>query len=265
MLRNVFAKTLRDESHPLLWWTIGIIVLTLYLLLFYPTVRDTPSYGELLKAMPDSLKSLFSLTEDPTTPAGYIKAEFLSLLAPLIFMINAIAQGAHAISGEEEDGTLDLLLANPIPRAKVVIEKFYAICVVVGVLGLLMWLLLWLGGAIVHMHIGAYHLAAATLDVMLLGLFFGALALFVGCATGKHGLSIGISVALAIASYVWHSTAAIVASLKPWRIVSPFYHYIAGEPLSRGFDAGHAAVFVAGTLLFVALAIVSFDRRDLAV
>lgn len=265
MLRNVFAKTLRDESRPLLWWVIGIAALTLYLLAFYPTVRDNSSYADLLKAMPDSMKAMLNLVEDPTTPAGYVNAEFLGLTGPLLFMINAIAQGAHAIAGEEERGTLDLLLANPVPRAKVVIEKFYAICVVVGLLGLLIWLLLWVGGVLVQMHLSASHLAAATINMMLLGLLFGALALCVGSATGKRGLSIGIAAAVGIVSFVWNSTASTVDSMKPWRVLSPFYHYLAGEPLRYGFDARHAAVLVAGTLIFLAFAVVAFDRRDLAV
>ncbi len=264
MLRNVFAKTLRDESRPLFWWAIGIGALTLYLLLFYPTVRDNSSYAELLKAMPESMKAMLNLVEDPTTPAGYVNAEFLGLTAPLLFMINAIAQGAHAIAGEEERGTLDLLLANPVPRSKVVIEKFAAICVVVGVLGLLIWLLLWLGGMVVGMHIGAGHLAAATVNMMLLGLFFGALALCIGSASGTRGLSIGIAAAVGIVSFVWNSTASTVAAMKPWRVISPFYHYLAGEPLRRGFDVGHAAVLVAGIVLFLAFAVFAFDRRDLA-
>lgn len=265
MLRNIFAKSLRDESRTLIWWTVGLTALTLYLLLFFPTVRDNPSYGDLLKAMPDSLKALFSLTEDPTSPAGYVNVEFLGLMAPLMFMINAIAQGAHAIAGEEERRTLDLLLANPVPRAKVVIEKFYALCISVGVLGLITWLMLWLGGALVHMHLGADRLAAAVVNVMLLALLFGALALFVGCASGKHGLSIGISAAVGVAGYVWYSVGSIVTSLKPYRALSPFYHYIAGRPLLNGFDAQHEAVLLVSTLVFFALAIVAFDHRDLAV
>lgn len=264
MLRNVFAKTLRDESRPLLWWAIGIAALTLYLLAFYPTVRDNPSYAELLKAMPDSMKAMLNLVEDPTTPAGYVNAEFLGLTGPLLFMISAIAQGAHAIAGEEEHGTLDLLLANPVPRAKVVIEKFYAICVVVGMLGLLVWLLLWLGGTVVRMHLGTGNLAAAVVNMMLLGLFFGALALCIGGASGKRGLSIGLAAAVGIVSFVWNSTTSTVDAMKPWRVISPFYHYLAGEPLRRGFDAEHAAVLVAGTLIFLAFAVIAFDRRDLA-
>jgi len=265
MLRNIFAKSLRDESRPLIWWMVGLTALTLYLLFFYPTVRDNTSYGDLIKAMPDALKAIFSLTEDPTSPAGYIDAEFLGLTAPLMFMISAIAQGAHAIAGEEERRTLDLLLANPVPRARVVIEKFAASSAVIAALGLIIWLVLWLGGTVVGMHLGAVRLAAAVVDIMLLALLFGALALFVGCASGKHGLSIGIPAAIGLAGYMWYSVGSMVASLKPYRALSPFYHYIASRPLQHGFDVGHEAVLLTGTLVCLALAVVMFDRRDLAV
>ena len=48
-------------------------------------------------------------------------------MVPLLLLIAAIGAGARATAGEEERGTLDLLLANPISRRRLVLEKLAAL------------------------------------------------------------------------------------------------------------------------------------------
>jgi ABC-type transport system involved in multi-copper enzyme maturation permease subunit len=60
-------------------------------------------------------------------------------LAPLLFLIFAIGQGSGAIAGEEERGTLDLLLANPRSRVRIVLEKFGALALMTLGLAAMMW------------------------------------------------------------------------------------------------------------------------------
>ena len=48
-------------------------------------------------------------------------------MVPLLLMIAAIGAGAGAIAGEEERGTLELLLANPLSRRRLVLEKTAAV------------------------------------------------------------------------------------------------------------------------------------------
>jgi hypothetical protein len=45
--------------------------------------------------------------------------------------------------------------------------------------------------------------------------------------------------------------------------VSPHYHYIGYDPLANGLDVTHAATLLAMTAIFVVLAAVVFERRDL--
>ena len=45
MLRNVFLKSLRDQRRSLMFWGIGVAVLSLVTILFYPAVKDAPAEG----------------------------------------------------------------------------------------------------------------------------------------------------------------------------------------------------------------------------
>ena len=194
MLHNVFLKTLWDQRWSLPWWTIGLVALAVITLLFYPFVRDTPLLDELTEWMPEVLLRAF--------------------VVPLVLLAYAIVEGTGAIAGEEERGTLDLLLSNPLTRRRVVVEKFAALMGTTLVLAI--------GVAIVEMEISLGRVAEANLSARFLGMTFGAWALALGSITGKRGLSIGVASVLGFAAYFLNALAPLVKSLEPLTKLSPF-------------------------------------------
>jgi len=266
MLRDIWLKTLRDQRRPLLWYGVGLIALNAYVLAVYPTIRDNPDLNRTLQNLPDGVKALIGGTQlDLVSPAGYLQAEFFALVIPLLFLVYAILLGANAIAGEEERRTLDLLLSYPVTRGRVVREKFVALALLLCVLGTILWLALIVGAAAVGMQIGRGYLAAATASAVLLGLWFGALALVLGCATGKRGVALGASAAVAVAGYFAQSLASLVGGLRPIAKVSPFYYYANNEPLRHGLNLAHVAALLVATLVLIGIALALFKRRDLAV
>jgi ABC-2 type transport system permease protein len=266
MLRNAFLKTLRDARRAIAWWTVGLIAMTALMVAAYPSVRDNPDLNKMVEDYPDAFKAFLGLGEtvDYTSPAGYLNSELFSFVVPLLLLIAAIGAGARATAGEEERGTLDLLLANPISRRRLVLEKLAALCVEIVVLAVVLWLALIVGAGAVGMHISAAHLAAAIVAAALLASAFGAIALFLGALLGRRGAAVGIAAAGAVAAYLLSSLAELVTFLKPLRVASPFYHYAANDALRAGLAPEHLAVLIALVVVAALGAIVAFERRDLA-
>jgi ABC-2 type transport system permease protein len=266
MLRSVFYKTLRDQYRPLLWWGSSLIALALMVALFYPSIQAMPGFNAMIESAPEALMRAFvgDIT-DITSPEGYLNSQLFFFLVPLLLLIYAIGFGSAAIAGEEEQGTLDLLLANPLPRWRVVIDKFYAMVVATLALALCFWLGLVGGALAVQMEIGVGQITAATLSAVLLALVFGTLALALGCATGKRGLSAGVASGVAVAAYFLNAFAPLVEGLAPYRKLSPFYTYIGGDPLTNGLNWVHVIVLLGLTLVLLIVARITFDRRDLGV
>lgn len=264
MLRDVFLKTLRDTRRSLLWWSLGLVGLTAMMVAVYPTVRDNPDLNDLVEDYPEALKAFiaFGGDLDYVSGAGYLGSELFSFMVPLLLLIAAIGAGARAIAGEEESGTLDLLLANPISRRRLVVEKLGALAAEIAALALVLWLSLVVGVEAVGMGVSAAHLAAATGSAALLAFAFGALALLLGAATGRRALAVGVSSAGAVAAYLVNSLAALVDFLEPARTASPFYHYVASDPLRQGLALDHAGFLVLVGALAAALAPLFLDRRD---
>jgi ABC-2 type transport system permease protein len=267
MRRNVFLKTLLDARRALVWWSLGLIGMSTLMIAVYPTVRDNPDLNKMVSDYPEALKAFiaFGGDLDYVSGAGYLGSELFAFMVPLLLLIAAIGAGARAIAGEEERGTLDLLLANPLSRRRLVLDKLAAVAVEVAALSIVLIAALVVGVAIVGMNVSAAHLAAATVSAALLAFAFGAIALMVGAYSGHRGVAIGLAAAGAVAAYLVNSLAAIVTFLEPARAFSPFYHYVASDPLRQGLALDHVAFLVLVALAAAGLAIVAFERRDLAV
>ncbi len=267
MLRNVFLKTLRDTLRTLLWWSLGLVGMTALMIAVYPTVRDNPALNKLVEDYPDVLKAFiaFGGDVDYTSGPGYLGSELFSFMVPLILLIAAVGAGARAVAGEEEAGTLDLLLANPISRRRFALEKLAALAAEIALLSLVLWLSLLVGVEAVGMDVSPAHLAAATASAALLAVAFGAIAVLVGAATARRSLAIGVPVVGAVAAFLVNSLAALVDFLDPVKLASPFYHYAASEPLRHGLALDHAGFLVLLAVLAGVLAPLALERRDLQV
>ncbi len=266
MLRNVFAKTLRDYSRSLLWWGGGLVAYVLMIVLLYPSIRDQPGLNDMMKAAPEALMRAFvGDATDLISAKGYLNSQLFFFLLPLLLLIFTIGFGSSAIAGEEERGTLELLLSNPLPRRRIVLDKFAALAATTGILSLTFWVGLVGGALAVNMGVGLGQMTAATVSAVLLALAFGALALAGGCATGKRGLSIAVASSIGVLAYFLNAFAPLVEGGETWRKLSPFYYYIGADPLTNGLNAGHAAVLLGLTVVLVAIGVLAFERRDLAV
>ena len=117
---------------------------------------------------------------DITSPAGYLNSQIYAVMAPIVLLIFAIGAGAGAVAGEEERGTLDFLLAHPLRRRDYVVQRFLALTALVAALAGVLLATVWLTSLLVDLEIGLDRLAAASLSVGLLALFFGTVALAAG-------------------------------------------------------------------------------------
>jgi ABC-2 type transport system permease protein len=266
MLSSVFSKTLRERRRGFLWWSVGLVSFGAMYSAVFPSVRGNNSLNKLVQAYPQALKGFigFGGNLDISSGAGYLGSEVFSLVAPLIFLAMAIGAGAAAIAGEEERGTLDLLLSLPLTRSRCLLQKLGALVCEVLALGLVLWISLAILAPATGMHVSTLHLAAAALDLVLLTLVFGALALTIGAASGRRTLSIGLASGLAVASYVIAALAPLASWLDRVKLISPYYYYSHGDPLRHGLDLTDAIVLAVAALVIAAIAPLVFGRRDLA-
>jgi ABC-2 type transport system permease protein len=231
---------------------------------FYPTL-NSPEMIEFMKAYPKEIMDAMGIT-DLTTPEGYLGGTSYGILGPILIIFVGASLGTRAIAGEEEAGRLDVLLAHPVTRWRVVVERAVAMLVALVLAGTFLLIgMVAMSGVAEFSSIGAPNLAAASGQLVLLGLFFGSLALSVGAVTGSRGLTLGVVTAVAVLTYFANTLGPSVDWLAWSQDLSPFRYYSGGEPLRNGFQALDSLVLVVASLVLVAVAIVGFERRDVGV
>lgn len=264
MLRSVFGKSLWDQRRGIGIWTVAIAAVGVLYAAFWP-LMDNPDMAAVLDAYPPELLEALGFT-DITSPAGYLGATSYGLLGPILVLIFASVLGARAVAGDEESGRMDVLLAHPVERWQVVLQRAAAMLLAIALPVLVLFVALVIAsGPADFEEIGAENLAAASVHLGLLGLFFGALALAVGAATGSRGLAWGAVALVGILTYIANTLGPSIDAISWSQSLSPFYYYSGGRPLVNGFQPDDAAVLAAAALVLVAVAVLGFQRRDVAV
>ena len=266
MLKNLFLKTLRDQRRSTLIWGIVLFALALYTVLLYPMIQNMPGLDEMMAQLPEGMAEALAggPLSDLTSPTGYLNSQFYFMMVPLLFIIVTIGYGSGAIAGEEDKGTLEFLLANPVPRRRIVLHKSAVMVICLGVMALALWVAIVIGAVIVDMDVSAWRVLEATFSSMVLALVFGFVALFLGCVKGSRGLSIGVAGGLAFVTYLLNSLGGIVEALRGYRFLSPFFHNLDPNPLKNGLD-WHVLVLLGLAVVFFLASIPAFERRDVGV
>lgn len=266
MVSSVWVKTLRDQRRGLAAWVVALVLLVAMYAGFYPSFHGSSSYTDLVNQMPKALRDLFTAGTggDLSSGPGYIYMELLSFMAPTLVLLYAIGAGAQAVAGEEERHTLDLLLATPLTRRKLLLEKSLAISTGVGALAAAMGVAVVGFGNATGMGLSTVNVLASMVHLALLAMVFGALALCVGAATGRMALTRGVAGAVAVIAYLVNGFGSTVSWLAPLHKFSPFYQYAGHDPIRHGFSWLAVVVAVTTTLVLLAGAVALFERRDVS-
>jgi ABC-2 type transport system permease protein len=263
MLPSLVRQTLRDWRRMVFGWSVGLVAVSLIYVGSWASLKNNPDLLRLkTEALPKSLSVSLGIS-DLTSGTGYLQGTVYSLVGPLLLAMVAIMLGARAIAGPEDDHVMDLLLANPISRRGLVAQRAAALIAVLVGFGLILWIVPLVLSQSLDMGVSAVNVSAASLGLLLLGLLFGTLALAVGAATGRGSVAIGVAGTVAVAGYVIRALSESVSWMGGWRWISPFHYYLGSDPLHDGFNPGYLLVLAAASGVFVIIALVAFDRRDI--
>ncbi|MFN8052644.1 MAG: ABC transporter permease subunit [Acidimicrobiales bacterium] len=259
---SVLDRTRLHAQRAVRAWSIGIALTVLGLTAMYTSVSGNDALTKALEGYPKALQKLFSMS-DFTSGAGYLRAELFSFTVPLLLFIPAILWGSGALGDEESHGTIDLLLAAPISRRRVVLETWAGVAIDLVILGATLGVALVIGCAAFSVHVAVANLVAATVATTLLAVLFASIAQAAVAATGHTGVARGITAAVAVISYLLSSLAALVDAMRPFQPLSPWYHALGVDPVGTGFRLWHLGLLVGLIAIMVAVADRTYERRDL--
>ncbi|GAA4205890.1 ABC transporter permease subunit [Actinocatenispora rupis] len=260
---TVLLKHLRDNRRAFGGWAVAITAVATMYAAFWPVFGHNADLGRAMEAFPQSMKEAFHLT-DYSTASGYFGSTVFGLLVPILVAVFAISAGVRAIAGDENAGTLDLVLAHPVTRTRLALARYAATVlaiVAVGVLTLVVMLAIRIPADFAELSPG--DLTAVCVMLTLFGVCFASIGFGLGAYTGRRTIALGGAAYLAVATYLCSSFLPQIKGLGWVRWCSPFAWYLDGDPLTHGVNWVYAGLLAAVSLYFAALGVWQFRRRDL--
>ena len=122
---TLLRKNLSDRWGGTLVYALGIMGYILMITAVYPTFKKTmAAKSQLLKNYPKGLLQFFGVQNiNAASFNNYMTIELVGFIWVIIMAAFVIAWTRAMISGEIRDGTMELLLAQPVERWKVLVSE----------------------------------------------------------------------------------------------------------------------------------------------
>ena len=260
-LRSVFLKTLRDYRIPILGWGIGMGLVVVSPMASVATLVTTPQ----ARAQLASLAATFAWNADVVavdTIGGYATFK----IGVFIFLIAVwpLLAASRMLRGEEDRGSLDVLLSLPHPRLAVALEKLAAMWTALLAMGLLIGLLVFAGGQKFGADFGLGGGLLFGLNLALFCAVIGGVALLISQFTQESGPAAGWTAGLLLVFIVLDMVHRVIPNTEWISRFSPVYYYNLSKALvpSYGVNPGAMLLLVALTVILSGAALWLFVRRD---
>ena len=186
-------------------------------------------------------------------------------IAIALLGIFAIGMGAVAVAGERQRGTLEVLLARPLPRRGLVLTLTVALFGLIALVMAVMLAGMAIGaltqGILPQMNVS--RLPLVWLNGFLLWAAFGTFALATSVSFDRGGPAIGLSLAYLMLNYFLEILGSFVPGARWTQEYSLFHHFQPTEILTGAADPFDFVLLVVVGLVPLIYALIAFPRRDL--
>jgi ABC-2 type transport system permease protein len=259
--RNVFLKTLRDYRIAIIGWGVGMGLTIVSPMASVAALISTPAQHAALA----SIAAQFAWNADPVkadTVGGY--ATFKIGVFVFIACIWPLLAASRMLRGEEDRGSLDVLLSAPRTRLSIALQKVGAMWSALLVIGLISGVIAYLGGRAFQGDFTLVDGLLWGLDLALICMVFGGVALLISQFTHERGPAAGATGGLLVVFIVVDMVHRVIPGTDWLSRLSPIYYYNLSKPLiiSYGTSAGGMLVMLAIAVVLTGAGIWLFARRD---
>ena len=259
--KSIYLKTLRDFRIAILGWGVGMGLATFEVQATVGSLVSTPAARATLV----SLASSFAWNADPVavdTVGGY--ATWKVGIFFLLVAIWPLMACSRLLRGEEERGSLDVLLSLPRGRLRVALEKLAAVWTALLLMGLLIALITFAGGKSFNADYSLGDALLFGLNLVLICGVFGSIALLLSQFTQERGTAAGVTGGLLLVFIVLDMVHRVIPGTEWLSRLSPVYYYNLSKSLvpSYGTNPGAMLVLLGLSVLLSGAALWLFVRRD---
>lgn len=256
---------LRNESRTLLRGSVllaGLIfIMAVFMVAVFPGIQEEAAALE--DALPDYLIALLGFEELHTIEgftAGYIVPFLWVLLIGLYFAYTT----ASMISGDIRSRRMDLLLANPVSRESVVLQKYTSLWVPLVVLNAVLFAVLVVGTTVIGDPIDFGGLAAMQVLSIPYLLVCGAIGLVLSVVLDRAETAQAGAIGAVFVLWLLEGVAETEPDYELLGLIAPSWYYDPTAILVHGeYSLIDTAILLMAAVVLVGAAVVLFIRRDI--
>jgi ABC-2 type transport system permease protein len=214
---------------------------------------------------------------DITRGMDLMSIGYIHPLTQTILCVWAIGRSSGAIAGEIDRGTMELLLAQPLARGRLIAAHLCVDLLTIPLLCLALWGGTWLGcwlsglteNPAPNLRVNPQAFAPALLSVACLLFSLSGYTLWLSSMGRSRGRVLGTAVFLTLTQFLINVIGQLWDGMKDWRPYTVFYYYQPQPMVLKAEWASNVEVWQRlGVLLAVGtvgylLALWTFCRRDL--
>lgn len=260
---------LHQRKTAIWWWIVGSVVLSVVILALYPSIRDQANQlNQVINKLPPGLRDLKTggaRSVNVADPVAFLNSQLFYATLPILWIILAITRGSSILGRDEQSHTLELLLARPISRGRLLAGKALSFILEFACVGAATLLAITLLASHFGLHIGSAHLAITTLYTLLFSLSFGFIAFALQAATSlARRVASTAAILISFGGYLLASLSGLTDWLQTPAKFAP-YHYFEPLKILHGQAVTGLNIYLAGVfVLALVVSYVGFRHRDIS-
>ena len=261
----IFRSSLYQRRTATLWFSLSVAAYSVLIAWYYPMIEKV-DYEKLLESFPPEMIELFAGdAADLSTFGGFLATEYLGLIWVAIIAGLAISLATKALSGEVAQGTMELILTQPVDRMVLVVARWAAMAVNLAVVCLATTLPLWAAAKWQDISVDVGHLMALTGVGLLLGLAIGGIAYALAAFSNDSGKPAGLVAGLLVAMWLIAFMAGQAEWAEALNPVNLLHYWNPARLVEKGtVETGALIAYSVTALAGFAIALVGFTRRDVS-
>ena len=264
MFNYIFSIHIISKWKNILIWSVSMFLLALIFTGLYDSFKG--EITDMLGNAPKLMEAMIGpVSEDSITPEIWLGIELYGLLFPILLAVIAVSAGASAIGTEEESGTIELILASPISRGRVVLEKSLGIMIQLGIVSGFLWVGIAIGSLLFPFDVSLTNVLSATAMGWIFGTTVAYITMSIQSLKGRKGLALGVGSGFVGLSYVMMVISGLLNGLNSLKYTSLFNYYDGRSVLINGLNESSFAVMLGVSGLFLVVSLYGFYNRDIGI
>lgn len=262
----MFKREMKINLKNFLIWTGILLALFLMVYLIYPSLVDEKnisSMNDMMKMFPEDVLKAFNMDISGIDSAfGWLKTEgFVFLL--LITGVYSSILGSNILLKEENDKTIEYLNSLPITRKQIILSKIICgliyITAMIFMVGVFNYIGLYLSG-----DFNKKEYLCLSVTPWFSSVVFFSLSLFLSTFTHKTKKVFGMSLGIVFISYFLQILSQMSEKAEKIKYLSIFtLADIRNVIEKQTLNAGMISVAIVLTIIFLVMAAIHYDRKEL--